>query len=173
MKNSKLFEKIVLNNKVEIKNRIAIAPITLYASNPDGSMTDEEREYLKIRGTDIGIYIFGASYVSKEGMTSNDFHFSISEKDIPGLEERAKIIKSQGAKVINQINHAGCFAQKKDTGLSPVVPSADIAIKDAQNRGSNSKDFHELTDSEIKELIGKYAYAVELCKKFHELSDSE
>ena len=165
MKNSKLFEKITLNNKVEIKNRIAIAPITLYASNPDGSMTDEEREYLKIRGTDIGIFIFGASYVSKEGMTSNDFHFSISEKDIPGLEERAKIIKSQGAKVINQINHAGCFAQKKDTGLSPVVPSADIAIKDAQNRGSNSKDFHELTDSEIKELIGKYAYAVELCIK--------
>jgi len=165
MKDSTLFEKIVLNNKVEIKNRIAIAPITLYASNPDGSMTDEEREYLKVRGTDIGIYIFGASYVSKEGMTSNDFHFSISEKDIPGLEERAKIIKSQGAKVINQINHAGCFAQKKDTGLPPVVPSADIALKDAQNRGSDSKDFHELTDKEIKELIGKYAYAVELCIK--------
>ena len=165
MKDSTLFEKIVLNNKVEVKNRIAIAPITLYASNPDGSMTDEEREYLKVRGTDIGIYIFGASYVSKEGMTSNDFHFSISEKDIPGLEERAKIIKSQGAKVINQINHAGCFAQKKDTGLLPVVPSADIALKDAQKRGSDSKDFHELTDKEIKELIGKYAYAVELCIK--------
>ena len=98
MKNSKLFEKITLNNKVEIKNRIAIAPITLYASNPDGSMTDEEREYLKIRGTDIGIFIFGASYVSKEGMTTGDFHFSISEKDIPALEERAKIIKSQGVK---------------------------------------------------------------------------
>ena len=165
MKNSKLFEKITLNNKVEIKNRIAIAPITLYASNPDGSMTDEEREYLKIRGTDIGIFIFGASYVSKEGMTTGDFHFSISEKDIPALEERAKIIKSQGAKVINQINHAGCFALKENTGLSPVVPSADIALKDAQNRGSNSKDFHELTDNEIKELIGKFSYAVELCIK--------
>ena len=165
MKNSKLFEKITLNNKVEIKNRIAIAPVTLYASNPDGSMTDEEREYLKIRGTDIGIFIFGASYVSKEGMTTGDFHFSISEKDIPALEERAKIIKSQGAKVINQINHAGCFALKENTGLSPVVPSSDIALKDAKNRGSNSKDFHELTDSEIKELIGKFAYAVELCIK--------
>ena len=106
MKNSKLFEKIVLNNKVEIKNRIAIAPITLYASNPDGSMTDEEREYLKVRGTDIGIYIFGASYVSKEGMTSNDFHFSISEKEVDEITQHtAEKIKQQAERI--KLNRAG------------------------------------------------------------------
>jgi 2,4-dienoyl-CoA reductase-like NADH-dependent reductase (Old Yellow Enzyme family) len=128
-------------------------------------MIDEELEYLKIRGIDIGIFIFGTSYVSKEGMTPRDFHFSISKKDIPALEERAKIIKSQGAKVINQINHPCCFAIKENIGLSPVVPSDNIPLKDAKNRGSKSKDFHELSDSKIKELIGKFSYAVELCIK--------
>ena len=47
---SKLFEKYTLNNNVEVKNRLVIAPLTLLASNPDGSISDEEREYLKFRG---------------------------------------------------------------------------------------------------------------------------
>ena len=57
---SKLFEKVVLNNNVEIKNRLVIAPLTLFSSNPDGTLNDAEREYLKLRGTDIGLYILGA-----------------------------------------------------------------------------------------------------------------
>ena len=32
---------------------------------------------------------------------------AISEKDIPSLAERAKIVKEQGALAINQINHGG------------------------------------------------------------------
>ena len=98
MATSKLFEKIILNNNVEISNRLAIAPMGFSASNSDGSMTDEEREYLKVRGTDIGLYILGASVISKEGMSSNLAQI-MSEKDIPALKERADIIKAQGAKL--------------------------------------------------------------------------
>ena len=107
MISSKLFEKINLNNNVEISNRLAIAPLGLFASNSDGSMTDEEREYLKIRGTDIGLYILGNSIVSKEGIYTLNLSQAMSEKDIPALKERADIIKSQGTKAIMQINHAG------------------------------------------------------------------
>ena len=165
MSNPKLFEKVILNNNVEVPNRLAIAPLTLFTSNPDGTMTDQEREYLKLRGTDIGLYVLGATIISKEGMTTLNFPLALSEKDIPALEERAKIIQSQGAKAIIQINHAGCFALKENTGLSPVVPSADIAIKDAEKRGSNEKDFHELTNEEIKSLIDKFTFATELSIK--------
>ena len=98
MATSKLFEKIILNNNVEISNRLAVAPMGLSAANSDGSMTDEEREYLKVRGTDIGLYILGASVISKEGMSSNLAQI-MSEKDIPALKERADIIKAQGAKL--------------------------------------------------------------------------
>ena len=165
MNNSKLFEKITLNNGVEIDNRLAVPPLTLFASNPDGSMTDEERNYLKLRGKDIGLYILGATIISKEGMSTLNFPIAMSEKDIPALEERAKIIKSKGAKAICQINHAGSLALKEYTGLAPVVPSAEVAVKDAEKRGSKMLDFHELNDEEIKKIIKKFAYATELSIK--------
>ena len=165
MSNSKLFEKITLNNGVEVDNRLAVPPLTLFASNQDGSITDEERNYLKVRGKDIGLYILGATIISKEGMSTLNFPIAMSEKDIPSLEERAKIIKSNGSKAICQINHAGCLALKEMTGLDPVVPSAEVAIKDAEQRGSKMKDFHELNDEEIKKLIEKFAYTTELLIK--------
>ena len=145
---SKLFEKIILNNNVEIQNRLAIAPLTLYCSDENG-VFDEEREYLKLRWTNIGLYILGATIISKESLPTFNFPIAIDEKNIPALEERAKIIKDQGAKAIAQINHAGSFGLNEKSGLNPVVPSKDIAIEDAKNRGLNFKDFHELTNDEI------------------------
>ena len=165
MISSKLFEKIILNNNVEISNRLTIAPLGLFASNSDGSMTDEEREYLKFRGTDIGLYILGNSMISKEGIFRPNLSQAICEKDIPALKERADIIKSQATKAIMQINHAGSFAEHEYTGLPPVVPSADILIKEAEQNGSNDTNFHELSDAEIKEIIHKFAYATELIIK--------
>ena len=63
---TRLFEKYVLNNKVEVPGRLAVAPLTLFSSNPDGTINDGERNYLKVRGTGIGLYILGATAVSQE-----------------------------------------------------------------------------------------------------------
>ena len=150
---SNLFEKFILNNKVEVSNRLVIAPLTLLGSNKDGTISDEEREYLKKRGTDIGLYILGSTAVSQEGITFQNQPRAYSEKDIPSLEERAKIIKSQGALAINQIHHGGALASKEFSGLSPVSPS------------SNNTDIHELNDIEINELIKKFSYSAELSLK--------
>ena len=158
METSKLFEKVVLNNQVEAPSRLAIAPLTLFSSNPDGTINDEEREYLKLRGTNVGIYVLGAAVVSKEGITAVNLPRVIDEKDIPSLEERAKIIKSQGALAINQIHHGGGLAIKDISGLTPVVPSANAP-------NLKGKEVHELTDEEIKKIIDKFAHATELSIK--------
>ena len=60
MNNSKLFEKITLNKKVEVPYRLAIPPLTLFGSNEDETISKEKSEYLKIRGKNIGLYILGA-----------------------------------------------------------------------------------------------------------------
>ena len=157
MSNSKLFEKVMLNNNVEVPNRLSIAPLTLFSSNADGTINDEEREYLKLRGTNIGLYILGAAVVSQEGITAVGLPRCYDEKrDFPSLEERAKIIKSQGALAINQIHHGGGLALKEYSKLDPVVPSADVYP---------NKGYHELTDSEIKKIIENFAYATELSIK--------
>ena len=157
MSNSKLFEKVVLNNKVEVQNRLAVAPLTLFSSNPDGTINDEEREYLKLRGTNIGLYILGAAVVSQEGITAVGLPRSFDEKrDFPSLEERAKIIKSQGALAINQIHHGGALALKEFSGMDPVVPSLDVYP---------NKNFHELSNDEILKIIESFAHATELSIK--------
>ena len=93
MSSSKLFEKVILNKNVEVPSRISIAPLTLFSSNADGTINDEEKEYLKLRGTNIGLYILGAVVVSQEGITAVSLPRCYDEKrDFSSLEERAKII---------------------------------------------------------------------------------
>lgn len=65
---SNLFEKFILNNNVEVSNRLVIAPLILLGPNKDGTISDEEGEYLKKRGTDIGLYILGSTAVNQEGI---------------------------------------------------------------------------------------------------------
>ena len=154
----KLFQKVILNNNREVPNKLAVAPITLFSCNPDGTINDEEREYLKLRGTNIGLYILGASMVSQEAISAEGLPRAYNEaRDLPSLKERAEIIKSQGALAINQIHHGGACGIKKYSGLDPVVPSSGIF--------KNKNHYHELTDSEIKKLINDFAYAAELSIK--------
>ena len=86
------------------------------------------------------------------------------KKDIPSLSERAKIIKSQGALAIIQINHRGLLACK-ESGLPPVAPSEDIAKKLLQEKGISFDKIHELENNEIFNIIDKFAYATELSIK--------
>ena len=164
MENTKIFEKLTLNNGVEVPSHLAIAPLTLFSSNPDGTINDEEREYFKLRATNIGLYILGAQVVSKEGITAINFPGTFCDKDLPSIKERADIIKSQGALAINQIHHGGALALKQYSGMTPVVPSKDIAVEEAKKRGADI-DMHELTDKEINEIIEKFAHATELSIK--------
>ena len=159
-----LFEKVTLNNKVEVPSRLVIPPLTLFGSNADGTISKEEQAYLSKRGVGVGLYILGACAVSQEGLTFPCQPRALSEKDIPSLAERAKIVKSDGALAINQIHHGGLLALKELSGLPPVVPSLDIAKKELQKKGAKD-DVKELNDNEIKKIINDFAYATELSIK--------
>ena len=165
MENLKYLEKYTLNNKVEVPNRLVVAPLTLFASNPDGTINDDEREYLKVRGTGIGLYILGATAVNQEGLTFLGQPRALSEKDLPSLEERAKIIKSQGALAINQIHHGGLKAKSEFSGTAPLAPSAEIADKVLKDSNAFDTPTKELTVDEIKKIIEGFAYATELSIK--------
>ena len=161
----KLFEKYVLNNKVEVPGRLVVAPLTLFSSNPDGTINDQEREYLKVRGTGIGLYILGATAVSQEGIAFVGQPRALSEKDLPSLAERAKIIKDQGALAINQIHHGGASGIKEYSGLDPVAPSAAIANESLKAKGLYKSEVKELTGEQINKIIEDFAYATELSIK--------
>ena len=133
--NSKIFEKYELNNKITVPNRLVIPPLTIMLSNPDGTINDIEKEYLKVRAKDIGMYILGAEAINQEGIAFLNQPRIYSEKDIPSNQERAKIIKEQGCLAINQIHHGGGLANKQYSGLSPAAPSAEIANLALKEKG--------------------------------------
>ena len=165
--NSKLFEKYTLNNKVEVPGLLAVAPLTLFGSNPDGSASDEEREYLKLRATNIGLYILGAAAVSQEGIAFYNQPRALSDKDIKPNAERVKIIKDQGALAINQIHHGGALAKKEYSGVPVLAVSADVANKELEKQGMAEKENKciEMTDKDIRRIIDDFARATEISLK--------
>ena len=165
--NSKLFEKYTLNNKVEVPGLLVVAPMTIFGSNPDGTVGDQEREYLKLRATDIGLYILGATSVSQEGIAFACQPRALSDKDIQPNAERAKIIKDQGALAINHIHHGGCLSDKKFSGVPVMAVSAEVANKELKDKGMLTEEnkFVEFTDQDIRRIINDYARATEISLK--------
>ena len=165
--NSELFEKYKLNNNVEVPSRLAVAPLSLYGSDPSGHLSDEERQYLAKRATGIGLYILGAAAVSLEGIGIMGQPRALSEKDIPSLAERAKIVKDQGALAICQIVHGGLFGNKQYSGKTPLSPSAEVGNKELEKMGILNDDTRnkDLTNEDVLRIIKDFAYATELAIK--------
>ena len=166
IENIKLFDKYILNNNKEVPSHLTIAPLTIMGSNPDGTISDEERNYLSQRAKNIGLYILGATAVNQEGIAFPNQPRAFSVKDLPSLEKRAQIIKAQGALAINQIHHGGVLADIKYSGTNVVAVSAEI-----YNEGLTKKDIKmgnekkQLNNDDILKIINDFAYATELSIK--------
>ena len=165
--NSKLFEKYKLNNSVEVPGRLVISPMVIFWADDFGQITDEERSYLAHRATGVGLYILGSSIVSVEGIGIKNQGRVISEKDIPSLAERAKIVKDHGALAICQLNHAGLLARKQQSGMTPLCPSKEVPNKELEKSGKLNDDTRkeEMTNDDILRTIKNFANATELCLK--------
>ena len=164
---SKFFKKYTLNNKVEAPSLLAVAPMTLFGSNPDGTIADDERNFYKQRAKGIGLYILGACCVSLEGLAFDNQPRAFDDKDIPSNKERAKIIKDQGALAINQIHHGGCLGLKRLSGVPVMAVSADVFNKELEKKGELNDETGavELSEKDIKRIIDDFARATEISIK--------
>ena len=106
-----LFRPLLLNNGVTLKNRLAVAPMTHYASNRDGSLSDAERQFLEGRAEGFGLFILAATLVRADGLSFPGEPTALSERDLPSLRERAAIIRRQGARAVLQLHHGGLAAR--------------------------------------------------------------
>jgi 2,4-dienoyl-CoA reductase-like NADH-dependent reductase (Old Yellow Enzyme family) len=107
-----LFEDLTLRSSVNLKNRLAMAPMTTMSANPDDSVSDAEIRYYARRSGGVGMVITACAYVSSNG---KGFPGQISVHDdtfIPGLKRLAAAIKEKGAKAVLQIYHGGGCAQR-------------------------------------------------------------
>lgn len=154
-----LFQSYTLNNGVSIKNRLVVAPMTHYASNPDGSLSHEEAQFLEGRAENFGMFIAAATLVSPEGKAFVGQPEAIGEEDLESLKKVAQMIQAQGAKAILQIHHGGRLA------LKALIGDAEIVVPSVNRDDKNDDGLHELTALEIERIIQDFANATDLAIK--------
>ena len=147
-----LFQTYTLNNGVTIKNRLAVAPMTHFGSQADGSISDQERTFLSNRAGDMGLFITAATLVQKDGKAFHGQPEATGEHCLDSLKETAQILRQQGTKAILQIHHGGSKAiDDLLDGLDKISASANEA-----------EHAREATAEEVEALIASYAQAADL-----------
>ncbi|MYN26966.1 NADH-dependent flavin oxidoreductase [Duganella levis] len=124
MKHSELFEPLALLPGLVLRNRVVMAPMTTWASNEDGTVSDEEEAYYRRRAQDVGLVITGCTHVQANGVGFTGEFAAHDDRFIPSLRKLALAAKSGGAPAILQIFHAG--VKTLPTLVSDVVAASAV-----------------------------------------------
>lgn len=151
-KHPSLFSPFMLTEKIKLRNRIVMAPMTTWSANPDGTISEQELEFYKRRSQNVGLVITGCTYVTPSGIGFTHEFAAYDDRFINSLEKLAAATKSGGAPAILQIFHAG------NKAIPELVPNNDVISASASS--VKSGDFmkrvvqsREMTENEIQETI--------------------
>jgi NAD(H)-dependent 7beta-hydroxy-3-oxo-delta4-cholenoic acid oxidoreductase len=122
-----LFEPITIGT-MEVKNRVAMAPMATDYAEGDGRISRRLIDYLKARAEG------GVGLITSEMTTIDEFSPYVprtvalwDDKFIPGFKKLSNALHAHGAKLIPQIAHPGpeslspFFHQRQPVGPSPVM----------------------------------------------------
>jgi 2,4-dienoyl-CoA reductase-like NADH-dependent reductase (Old Yellow Enzyme family) len=104
VKHKKLFEQIALTPNIILRNRIAMAPMTTWASNDDGTASDDEEAYYRRRAKDVGLVITGCTHVQANGIGYTGEFAAHDDRFIPSLTRLAAAARSGGAPAFLQLS---------------------------------------------------------------------
>lgn len=146
-----LFTPYTLNNGVEIKNRLVVAPMTHLGSNNDGTLGEQERRFISNRAENMGMFITAATLVADGGKAFHGQPAAIDNSHLNSLSETARILQAQGTKAILQIHHGGIHA------IADLNGKDKISASDHAETGTRAASV-----AEIHELIQVFANATDL-----------
>ena len=133
------------------KNRFMLAPLTNLQSHPDGTLSDDEFNWLTYRATGgFGLVMTGAAHVQRVGQGFPGKLGVFSDDHMPGLTRLAAKIKAEGAVLLR----CGCtpcrhpLRPKDLIGEQPRGPSEDAET------GSRA-----LSLAEVEELVEDFVAA--------------
>jgi len=142
---------------MELKNRIVMNPLSVNYASRDGFVTDAMISYLVERAKGgVGLIQVENAAIDPYGRTVFN-HFIYDDKFIPGLRKLVNAVHAHGAKISQQLSHAGRRARPEITGVQPVSaspiphPGVDVVPR-------------ELTIDEIHEFEDKFAMAASRAK---------
>lgn len=119
---------------LELKNRIAMAPMGENYGGTDGICGERAQAYYEERAKGgTGLIIMGTAAISWPSGTSEPHQLGISEDTfIPGLAEVTRRVHAHGGKVAIQINHSGKVAANdrthgREMWVSSMPPDGPVA----------------------------------------------
>ena len=141
-------------------NRAVVAAMTNKQSNEDGTLSDEEINWLIRRAEGgFGIVTTAATHVVPEGQGWGGEMGVWGDHQLPGLTRLATGINEHGAISLAQIFHGGMRCPQRLTGVQPVSASIN------STSDSDNGETRALEDSEIEELVEAFATAAARCEK--------
>lgn len=154
VKNEDLLSPFRFSNGITLKNRMVMAPMTNFSSNPDGTVTDAEVYYYARRSAGVSMVITACTYVTANGKGFHGEFGGDRDEMIPSLRRIAEAIQQQGAKAILQIFHGGRMCPPELVPNGEIVSASDIP---AERGGVSTEEPNinprALTEEEVQEMI--------------------
>jgi 2,4-dienoyl-CoA reductase-like NADH-dependent reductase (Old Yellow Enzyme family) len=153
--NHKITTPLTFRSGHQMRNRFALAPLTNHQCEDDGTVTDAEMKFLKMRAEGgFGLVMTCAAQIEPSGR-GQGFPGQLGvqhDRLLPGMKRIAEALKDTFSVV--QIHHAGIRSPKEIIGQQPVGPS------DHEKTGSRA-----MTNTEVKQVIKDFIAAAVRCEK--------
>ncbi len=123
---SELFASLTFDCGTHMHNRFMLAPMTNSQSHDDGTLSDDEYQWLVMRAKGgFGATMTCASHVQAIGKGFPGQLGCFSDTHLPGLTRLAEGIRAEGSLSLLQLHHAGMRSPEEEIGEAPVCPSDD------------------------------------------------
>jgi len=145
----RLFEPLTFPRGPVVKNRFMLAPLTNLQSHADGTLSDEEFNWLAMRARGgFGLIMTCATYVQTIGQGFAGQLGLYDDRHIAGLERLASEIRRHGALSMVQLQHSGLRSPPDLIGGTPVSASDDT-----------STGARALSMPEVEQLVADFVQA--------------
>ncbi len=134
-----------------MKNRFMLAPLTNCQSNADGTLSDDEFNWLTLRAKgEFGLTMTCAAHVQAIGQGFPGQLGIFSDNHLAGHRRLATAIKAQDSLAVAQLHHAGMRSPAELIATAPVCPSAD---KETGSRALTLEEVRQLRDDFIAAAV--------------------
>lgn len=157
-----LFQPYKLNDKITLKNRIAMAPLTRCMADDDLVPTDAIVQYYAKRA-EAGLIISEATIIRPDGQGYPNTPGLFTQAQIDGWKKVTTAVHDNGGKIFAQLWHTGRVAHPEFFGGEYVLAPTAVAFDGTVPR---RRDLvytvpKAATQEEIAQLVNDYAQAAE------------
>lgn len=148
---SSAFSPLTFKRGPAMKNRFMLAPLTNSQSHDDGTLSDAEFHWLKMRADGgFGLTMTCAAHVQAVGQGFPGQLGIFGDEHVEGLTRLASALREAGSLSSVQLHHAGMRSPAELIGTTPVCPSVN------EEFGARA-----LNGDEVEQLIEDFITAAE------------